>query len=586
MNRRSISGLLVVAFMMLGYSCTSAMVDESGEKRVMQKKNTQKKRQRAKRAPLMAVGEIKEADSAQGIVDIDTFVTEFDAQARENAVKRLVDRGVEFCAHNGLVQVCQAFTHTKDFIEGELYLYVLDKKGTVYAHGDQSDLLWKNLFAMQDMFGAFFVQSIIKTAEKAPDWVSYEWNGSVKKSFVQLVHIGDKEYVLGCGYYPHSKKYSTMGLVKGAVGIFNKYIADGALAGNAFSDMSYPLSDKFMFGDLYLYALDFDGNIRAQGERPGLIGSNALDYKDSTGKAYNKEIIEMLKDKKEDEGIWIEYMSKNARKSTYVEKVKDKQGNYYFIACGYYPEIDRDKARDLVDRGYTFMKGSGISVATKEFTDSKINTYRFGDLALFVYDMKGNVIANGHNPEFVGQNQFDLKNSDGRYYVRDMIDLARAGGGWTEFKLNNSFQATYVKKIDMGVGEFVIGAGLFPVSKADTMTLLVKSAMGYLSDHTVEQSCQRFVERNGNFRHGDLFIYMLDQKGFCYAWSDSYPLIWQNLLGWKDDNGKLFIKEMIDASAHGPESLVCALNKDQRVNYFEQIEKDGIAYIIGSGFYK
>ena len=104
-----------------------------------------------------------------------------------------------------------------------------------------------------------------------------------------------------------------------------------------------------------------------------------------------------LKQKEEGEGIWIEYYSKNALKYAYAEKVKDREGNYYFIACGYYPEINRDQTVELVRRGYQFMKGSGISIASKEFTDKANNTYRLGDLYLFVYDMKGKCIAHGGN---------------------------------------------------------------------------------------------------------------------------------------------------------------------------------------------
>ena len=102
------------------------------------------------------------------------------------------------------------------------------------------------------------------------------------------------------------------------------------------------------YGDLYLYALDFNGRIWAQGEDAELIGRNVLDRTDAKGKPINKEIITKLKQKEEGQGIWIEYSSKNALKYTYAEKVKDAKGNYYFIACGYYPEINRDKTVDLV----------------------------------------------------------------------------------------------------------------------------------------------------------------------------------------------------------------------------------------------
>ncbi|HSC24990.1 MAG TPA: cache domain-containing protein [Candidatus Babeliales bacterium] len=511
---------------------------------------------------------------------------EFDVQQKQKEVRNLLDRGIEFCTNNTLSTICHAFTHTKDFIEGELYLFLLDTKGVVYAHGEQEDILWQNLWNYRDRFGALIMQSIAKTAKSGSGWLTYEWCGAVKVSFIQKITIQDKEYIIGCGYYPHSKKYATIGLVKGAVSLFNQDVAAGRSIDGAFSSMGYSLSDRFIYGDLYLYALDFNGLIRAQGEEGGLIGVNALEYKDSKGKAVNKEIIAKLKTKDEGEGVWFEYTSKNALKYAYAEKVKDNQGNYYFIACGYYPEIDRDKTVDLVRRGYQYMKSNGVSAAKKEFSEKGINTYHLGDLYLFVYDMKGKCIAHGGNSSLIGQNQFDEKDQDGRYYIREMIDQARAGGGWVDFKIKNSFQSTYIEKVDMGVDTYFIGSGMFPVTKPETMALLVKSALGYLHTHSEDETFAKFVDRKGAFIRGDLFIFAFDFDGYCYAWGDNYELIWKNIIDWKDDENKLFIKNIIEGVSQGPDHFVYKFNKRMRVDYVEQIEKNGKKYCIGSGFYK
>ena len=516
----------------------------------------------------------------------DIAVDEFDIQQKQKEIRNLISRAVDFCSHNSLAKACQVFSHTKAFVEGELYVFLLSTKGVVYAHGDREDLLWKNMWDYKDSLGALAVQSIINTAQAGAGWLTYEWAGSTKVSFVQKVVIEGNEYIIGCGYYPHSKKYAAIGLVKGAVSLFNQDRKSGYPVGDSFGAIGYPKSERFVFGDLYLYALDFDGMIRAQGEDSELIGSVVLNRKDAKGKEINKEIIEKLKPKQEGEGIWIEYVSKNALKYAYAEKVKDEKGNYYFIACGYYPETDRDNVRDLVRRGYQYMKASGTSIAAKDFTDRATNTYRLGDIYLFVYDMKGKCIAHGGNSSFVGQNQFDFKDQDGMYYIREYIDQANVGGGWVDAKLKNSFQATYVEKIDMGVDSYVIGAGFFPVAKPETMTLLVKSAVGYLQTHPDDQSFEKFVSHGGEFIRGDLSILALDLDGYCYAWGDEHELIWKNIIDWKDDEGKPFIKQMIDKSMQGPAHFVYKFNKKIRVNYFEQLEKGDKKYLLCSGFYK
>jgi cytochrome c len=512
-------------------------------------------------------------------------VDEFDVQQKQKDVQRLVERGVEFCAHNSMSAICNVFTHTKTFIEGELYLFLLDTKGVIYAHGDREDLMWKNMWDYRDSFGALAIQSMIKTATAAGAWVTYEWAGSAKVSFVKKIKIEDKEYIIGSGLYPHSKKYAVIGLVKGAVGLFHQDVKSGYPVGDTFGAMGYTRSERFVFGDLYLYALDFDGVIRAQGEEPGLIGTNALERKDAQGKMVNKEIIEKLKQKNEGEGVWVEYHSKNALKYAYAEKVKDRDGKQYFIACGYYPEIDRDKTVELVRRGYQFMKASGVTVAAKEFSGLD-NTYRLGDLSLFVYDMKGLCIAEGNNLQLVGHNQYDEKDQDGRYIVREMIEQAKAGGGWVDFKKRNSFEAVYVEKIDMGVDSYIIGAGMFPVNKPETMALLVKSAIGDLQTHPEEIVFDKLIQRSGEFIRGDLYVFVLDLDGYCYAAGDNYELIWQNMMDWKDDEGKPFVKTMIDGSSQGPDHYIYKFNKKTRVDYAERVEKNGKVYVVGSGFYK
>jgi len=517
-------------------------------------------------------------------IDIEFIDEKFDQEAKRKSVTMLVEQGIEFFNKNDLVTVSKNFSHTKKFIKGELYLFLLDTKGNVMAHGQEPSLLWKNRYNAKDGLGSLYIQNIIKKAQEGGGWVTYEWRGAMKVTYVKLVNKAGKAYMIGTGYYPHSKSDIAVGLVKGAIALFNQVIGEGRPVEEAFSTLSYPLSKRFVIGDLYLYALDFNGIIRAQGDRPGLIGRNAWLSKDPTGKLVNQEIVKKLKES--DEGVWIEYTSKNASKRAYAEKIQDAKGNFYFIACGYYPDAGRKEAKNLVGRGYQFMKASGKSQAAKDFTSKRINTFRYGDLFLFVYDLKGLCIAHGGNEEFVGRNQFNLKDEDGRYFIREFIEKAEAGDGWVNYKVNNSFQSTYIEKIDLGIDQFIIGCGLFPVSKSETMTLLVKSGAGYLKVHSQEEGFRAFVERDGSFVRGDLFIFVFDEAGICYTYGDDFDLIWRNLLDWKDDNGKSFVKNMINTVKRGPSKVRYKLKNSPVIAYVEQVEKNGKIFVLGSSFYQ
>jgi len=118
------------------------------------------------------------------------------------------------------------------------------------------------------------------------------------------------------------------------------------------------------------------------------------------------------------------------------------------------------------------------------------------------------------------------------------------------------------------------------------MTLLVKSAASYLKVHSQEEGFRALVERDGSFVRGDLFVFAFDETGICYAYGDNFSLIWRNLLDWKDDNGKPFVKIMINTVKRGPSKVLYQLNGASVVAYVEQVENDGKKFTIGSSFYQ
>ncbi len=512
----------------------------------------------------------------------------FDIEAKRKAVIKLVEDGIQYFKKNRLEDVLNKFSHTKEFVRGELYLFVFDEKGNNLAHGQQSELIWRNLYDLKDSYGAPIVQAIINKAQKGGGWVTYKWRNSTKVSYVQEVKKNGESYIIGSGYYPHSKAASVVNLVKGAVALFNEEVlVKGESQGLVFSDLSYPLG-RFILGDLYLYALDVKGNYVAQGDQPGLIGTSGWDYRDAKGRYIHREIITKLKDTPPGEGIWIEeYIDKNAPKKTYVQKVVDAKDKEYFIACGYYPDADRDAAENLVRRGYQSLKTQGIHLAAEAFTSRRTDTYRYGDLYLFVYNFNGKCIAHGRNPAYVGKNQYNMQDEDGRYIVREMIQKAQQEErGWLNFKFKHSFKSVYVEQVELALKKYVIGASLYPISKYETMELLARSAASYLRDYTPIEAFGAFVKKEGNFIRGDLDIFAFDTTGICLAYGDNYDLIWRNLFNIKDDDGKPFVKLFINTVKRGPGTVTYKLNGVHKVAHVEQVDKDGKSYVVGSSFYK
>jgi signal transduction histidine kinase len=526
-----------------------------------------------------AVATEKSNDVKPDLVGLDGNV---DFETKRKVAVDLVERGIAYMQQNSVDQAFNLFSNSRDFIIGELYLFVYDEQGICLAHGQQNDLVWQNLWEYRDAYGLPIVQNLIKKAKEGGGWVTYGWRNSTKVSYVKQVTIDGKVYVVGTGYFPHSKEDSVVSLVKGAVALFNEAMSHKRAPENVFALISYS-QGNFVLGDLYLYALDFDGNIVAQGDRPGLIGTNALNVADAAGVKVNQMVIEKLKGTHQ--GIWFEYISKKAHKRAYAEMVTDTKGKNYFIACGYYPDADRKRAVDLVRSGFRFMKANGLTLAVETINDKRDDQFQYGDLYLEVYTPKGICVAHGNNQDLVGKDFWDVQDQDGKFFVREMIKKASDQSGWVDYKTRNLFKSAYVEKISLGADSYIIVCGLYPISKRESTILLVKTAADFLNVNRREDAFRAFVNKKGKFVRGDLMISVFDSNGLCFAYGDDYDLIWKNLINVKDDDGKAFVRLLVNTAKNGSGQVSYRLNNVRKIAYVEPVEKDGKSYVVCSSYY-
>jgi cytochrome c len=91
---------------------------------------------------------------------------------------------------------------------------------------------------------------------------------------------------------------------------------------------------QFRKKELYIFVLDFKGDIVVDGARPQMIGTHLMDRKDPDGKEFAKEIIKGAKTKGSG---WVDYKwtnpetNKVTSKTTYYVKTGD-----YIVCCGAY----------------------------------------------------------------------------------------------------------------------------------------------------------------------------------------------------------------------------------------------------------
>lgn len=100
----------------------------------------------------------------------------------------------------------EAFSDPKGgYVEGELYLFVVEFSGMTVAHGGSAALIGKNLKELKDADGKLFIQAMIDVAKgKGNGWVDYKWKnpktGEVLPKTSYVEKLGDNAFI-GCGIY-------------------------------------------------------------------------------------------------------------------------------------------------------------------------------------------------------------------------------------------------------------------------------------------------------------------------------------------------------------------------------------------------
>ncbi|MDB5846891.1 MAG: histidine kinase [Rhodoferax sp.] len=96
-----------------------------------------------------------------------------------------------------------------------------------------------------------------------------------------------------------------------------------------------------------------------------------------------------------------------------------------------------EEATAMVKKGVAFIKSQGADKAFAEIS-TKGGKFSDRDLYLVVYALDGMVRAHGANAKMVGKNLIDLKDVDGKAFVKERVELARSKGSfWQDYKFTN-----------------------------------------------------------------------------------------------------------------------------------------------------
>jgi signal transduction histidine kinase len=121
------------------------------------------------------------------------------------------------------------------------------------------------------------------------------------------------------------------------------------------------------------------------------------------------------------------------------------------------------EAEAFVKKAVALAKAKGKEAAFTEINNPS-GQFTKGDLYVFVYDMTGKCVAHGQNPKMIGKDLIDLKDADGKEFVKERVEIAKSkGSGWQDYKFTDPLtkmieqKRAYVERHE----DLIFGSGIY-----------------------------------------------------------------------------------------------------------------------------
>jgi cytochrome c len=122
------------------------------------------------------------------------------------------------------------------------------------------------------------------------------------------------------------------------------------------------------------------------------------------------------------------------------------------------------EAQAMVHKAIAAIKKEGRDKAFAQIDDPK-GPFVDRDLYVVVYDMKGKVLAHGANAKMIGKDVIDLRDNDGKYFVKERVEMMAKpdAKGWQDYKFMNPVsraiepKSMYLERFE----DVIVGCGIY-----------------------------------------------------------------------------------------------------------------------------
>jgi signal transduction histidine kinase len=96
-----------------------------------------------------------------------------------------------------------------------------------------------------------------------------------------------------------------------------------------------------------------------------------------------------------------------------------------------------EEAKALGEKAAAYVKANGKDKGIAELNNPK-GQFVKGEMYVTMQDLTGVVLANPVSPKIVGQNHMELKDANGKPFIKEMIEIVKTkGSGWVTYVWTN-----------------------------------------------------------------------------------------------------------------------------------------------------
>lgn len=225
------------------------------------------------------------------------------------------------------------FSRQGAYVDGELYIYVVDTAGVMLASGGPSaSLVGKPVLSvLDDDLKVAFQQALAQPDDGTVHSAEYRWwnweHGKVARKRVFYQRVGDR--LISVGYYmPRSSPEQAKQLLRQ---VTEQVGSDAAVT----IDLINKHDKQLTRDDLYAFVVDLKTQrFIAHGFQPRLIGTDFKLLRSADGKPIGEEMLKQMSSQETGEiaYLWRNPMTgQNEYKKTFLQRVND-----YLVAVGCY----------------------------------------------------------------------------------------------------------------------------------------------------------------------------------------------------------------------------------------------------------